>query len=59
MSLFQQVVTLPSPLIAGLVVTHWGIVPVFYYASALLLMAATIWAVMRVPTSKGRVAMHG
>lgn len=50
MSVFQQVVTLPAPLIAGLVVTAFGIVPVFYYASVLLFSAAALWLFIRVPT---------
>ncbi len=49
MSLFQQVFTLPAPIIAGVVVTAFGITPVFYYASALLLLAASLWLLIRIP----------
>ncbi len=48
-SFMQQVFTLPSPIIAGIVVTAFGITPVFYYASALLLSAALLWALIRIP----------
>ncbi len=49
MSLFRQVFTLPSPLISGLIVSAYGLRPVFYYASALLLLAALLWVFIRIP----------
>lgn len=33
MSLFRQLFTLPSPLISGLIVTAYGLRPVFVYAA--------------------------
>ena len=49
MTLFQQVVTLPAPIVAGFVVSHYGYATVFYYSSALLLSAAVVWAFIRIP----------
>ena len=49
MTLFQQVVTLPAPIIAGFVVSHYGYPTVFYYSSALLFSAAIVWAFIRIP----------
>jgi sugar phosphate permease len=49
MTLFQQVVTLPAPIVAGFVVSHYGYATVFYYSSALLFSAAVVWAFIRVP----------
>ncbi len=56
MSVFQQVLTMPSPIIAGVVVTAFGITPVFYYASALLFLAASIWLLIRIPARRNTVA---
>ena len=53
MSLFQQVVTLPAPLIAGWIVTQFGYTVVFYYASGLLFSAATVWLLIRIPKRSG------
>ncbi len=52
MSLFRQVFTLPSPLISGLIVSAYGLRPVFYYASALLLLAALLWVFIRIPAQR-------
>jgi predicted MFS family arabinose efflux permease len=49
MALFRQVFTLPSPIISGLMVTAYGLSSVFYYASALLFLAAFVWLFIRVP----------
>ena len=49
MTLFQQVVTLPAPIVAGFVVSHYGYATVFYYSAALLFSAAAVWAFMRIP----------
>ena len=49
MTLFQQVVTLPAPIVAGFVVSHYGYTTVFYYSSALLFSAAAVWAFIRIP----------
>ena len=53
MTLFQQVVTLPAPIIAGYVVSQFGYSIVFYYSSALLFSAATVWAFIRIPKRAG------
>ncbi len=53
MTLFQQVVTLPAPIIAGYVVSQFGYSTVFYYSSALLFSAATVWAFIRIPKRAG------
>ena len=49
MTLFQQLVTLPAPIVAGFVVSHYGYATVFYYSSALLFSAAAVWAFIRIP----------
>ena len=49
MTLFQQVVTLPAPIVAGFVVSHYGYATVFYYSSALLFSAAAVWVFIRIP----------
>ena len=49
MTLFQQVVTLPAPIVAGFVVSHYGYATVFYYSSALLFSAAAVWAFIHIP----------
>mgnify|MGYP002840072770 CR=1 FL=1 len=49
MTLFQQVVTLPAPIVAGFVVSHYGYATVFYYSSALLFSAAVVWGFIRIP----------
>ncbi len=49
MTLFQQVVTLPAPIVAGFVVSNYGYATVFYYSSALLFSAAVVWAFIRIP----------
>ena len=49
MTLFLQVVTLPAPIVAGFVVSHYGYATVFYYSSALLFSAAAVWAFIRIP----------
>ena len=49
MTLFQQVVTLPAPIVAGFVASHYGYATVFYYSSALLFSAAAVWAFIRIP----------
>ena len=53
MSLFQQVFTLPAPIISGFIVEAYGIVPVFYCSSALLFLAATVWVFIRIPRVEG------
>ena len=49
MSLFQQVVTLPAPIVAGFIVSQYGYSTVFYYSSALLFSAAMVWVFIRIP----------
>jgi len=53
MSLFQQVVTLPAPMLAGYIVSQFGYSTVFYYSSALLFSAATVWALIQIPKQAG------
>ena len=52
MGLFRQVFTLPSPIISGLMVTAYGLSSVFYYASALLFLAAFVWLFIHVPAHR-------
>ncbi len=52
MGLFRQVFTLPSPIISGLLVTKYGLSSVFYYASALLFLAAFVWLFIHVPAHR-------
>ena len=59
MSLFQQVVTLPAPLIAGWIVTHFGFTIVFFYSSGLLFSAATVWLFIRIPKRAGAPSVGG
>ncbi len=49
MSVFRQIFTLPSPIIAGLIVTGFGSQAVFFYAGALLLLGALVIAAIRLP----------
>ena len=53
MTLFQQVVTLPAPMLAGYIVSQFGYSTVFYYSSVLLFSAATVWAFIRIPKRAG------
>ena len=53
MSLFQQVVTLPAPMLAGYIVSQFGYSTVFYYSSALLFSAATVWALIQIHKQAG------
>ena len=59
MTLFQQVVTLPAPIVAGFVVSHYGYATVFYYSSALLFSAAAVWAFIRIPKRAPRTRGGG
>lgn len=49
MSVFRQIFTLPSPIIAGLIVTGYGTTAAFLYAGALLLLGALVIAAIRLP----------
>ena len=49
MSVFRQVFTLPSPIIAGLIVTGFGTTAAFFFAGALLLLGALVIAAIRLP----------
>jgi MFS family permease len=49
MSLFQQIVTLPSPIFAGLIVATFGMTEVFYYAAFLVGLSSVIWVFIRFP----------
>ena len=49
--IFSQFLTLPSPVIAGFLVTRYGTPSSFIYAGALTLMAALLLAVIHVPRS--------
>ena len=53
MTLFQQVVTLPAPMLAGYIVSQFGYSTVFYYSSALLFSAATVWTFIQIPKRAG------
>ena len=48
MSLFQQLITLPAPIIAGLIVTKLGLDSVFYFCASLLSVAALAWVFIRI-----------
>jgi len=49
MSVFRHIFTLPSPIIAGVIVTAWGTEAAFIYAGALLLLGAVIIATISLP----------
>ena len=51
--IFSQFLTLPSPLIAGFLVTKYGTPSSFIYAGALTLAAALLLAVVPIPRSLG------
>jgi len=56
MSLFQQVITLPAPIIAGYIATHYGLSAVFYFCASLLSLAALAWVFIRInPQAAGVV----
>ena len=48
MSLFQQLITLPAPIIAGLIVTELGLDFVFYFCASLLSVAALAWVFIQI-----------
>jgi MFS-type transporter involved in bile tolerance (Atg22 family) len=47
MSVFRQIFTIPSPIIAGFIVTRFGRGASFYYAAALLLVGALVLLSLR------------
>ena len=49
MSVFSQVLTLPSPIIAGILVTEFGTESSFYYAAVVLLLGALFILVAKTP----------
>jgi sugar phosphate permease len=49
MSVFRQVFTLPSPIIAAYIITIYGMSALFYYAAILLLVASVFWAFIKIP----------
>lgn len=49
MSVFRQIFTLPSPIIAGVLVTEFGTEAAFFYAAAILLAGAAVLAAVRTP----------
>ena len=51
-SIITQLVSLPSPIIAGLLVTRYGTESTFLYAGSLTLIAALLLAVIPVPRSE-------
>ena len=54
MSLFQQTITLPSPIIAAFIVREFGLSAVFYFCAALLGLAALAWVFIKItPTAEG------
>jgi sugar phosphate permease len=54
MSLFQQVITLPSPIIAGNIAKEFGLSAVFYFCASLLSLATLAWVFIRItPRAKG------
>ena len=60
MSLFQQVITLPSPIIAGYIATEFGLPAVFYFCASLLSLATLAWVFIKIaPPSDGPVGTPG
>ena len=49
MSVFSQVLTIPSPIIAGLLVTEFGTKAAFYYAAVVLLLGALFILAAKTP----------
>jgi len=47
MSLFQQSITLPSPIIAAFIVREFGLSTVFYFCGSLLTLATLAWVFIR------------
>ena len=59
MSLFQQVITLPAPIIAGYIATEFGLSTVFYFCGSLLSLATLAWVFIRFsPRLDGEVRAH-
>jgi len=53
MSVFRHIFTLPSPIIAGVIVTAWGTEAAFIYAGALLLLGGVIISAIKLPGKPG------
>lgn len=49
MSVFRHVFTLPSPIIAGVIVTQYGTTSAFFYAAVLLFLGALVIAAIKLP----------
>ena len=49
--LFRQVFTLPSPIIAGIIIDSFGITYVFYYAAAMVFIGSIFWMFIKIPKS--------
>ena len=49
--LFRQIFTLPSPIIAGIIIDSFGITYVFYYAAAMVFIGSIFWMFIRIPKS--------
>lgn len=47
MSLFQQTITLPAPIIAGYIATEFGLTAVFYFCASLLSLATLAWVFIK------------
>ncbi|MQG52007.1 MAG: MFS transporter [SAR202 cluster bacterium] len=49
--LFRQIFTLPSPIIAGIIIDSFGITYVFYYAAAMVFIGSIFWMFIKIPKS--------
>lgn len=55
-TLLGQLITLPSPIIAGIIVNHWGPKGAFVYSGLVVLFGAGLLALIRIPRSNRKAA---
>lgn len=55
--LVGQLITLPSPIIAGIIVNHWGPKGAFVYSGCIVLVGAVLLALIRVPRSNRKTVI--
>ncbi len=56
-SLIAQLITLPSPIIAGIIVNHWGPKGAFVYSGVIVLVGAVLLALIKVPRTGRKAAV--
>ena len=56
---FSQLVTLPAPILAGVIASHWGYTATFVYSSVATLLCVPVLLFMRVPRTGRKAARTG